>query len=54
MKSDEWKDTNLRFIQHYFGDMNKEKYEIIQLRDWINCNTIEDYKKILQLKIRKG
>lgn len=45
MKLCDWKDTNLRFIQNYFGNMSKEGYEIIQFSDWINCNTIEDFKK---------
>lgn len=38
--------TNLVIIQKYFGALKKEQYNIFNFSDWINCNTIDDYKKI--------
>ncbi|MCR5517961.1 MAG: hypothetical protein K6F17_05260 [Lachnospiraceae bacterium] len=38
-------DTNLRIIQNYL-DMGVEA-ELVALNRWTNCNTREDYKKIL-------
>ena len=46
LSQDEWKETNLNFIQQYFGNLDQEEYEIINLRKWVNCNTVDDYKKI--------
>lgn len=46
MVEDEWKETNLEFIQRYFKNLSSDEYEIINCPKWINCNTIEDYKKI--------
>lgn len=46
LTQDEWKQTNLNFIQQYFGGLNQAEYEIINLQKWVNCNTIDDYKKI--------
>jgi choline kinase len=36
------KGTNLEIIQNYF--LIDTKYAIIRFNDWINCNTIMDYK----------
>lgn len=42
----EWQGTNLVFIQNYFGVLSRNDYEIILCNEWINCNTLSDYKKI--------
>ena len=45
LTQEEWRQTNLNFIQQYFGGLNQGEYEIINLQKWINCNTIDDYDK---------
>lgn len=47
---EEWRQTNLNFIQQYFGGLNQDEYVIVSLDKWINCNTIEDFKKIEGLR----
>lgn len=42
----DWGGTNLTFIEKYFGNRNSNEYEIIKFNEWINCNTIEDWKRI--------
>lgn len=46
MASKEWQGTNLVFIQKYFQRLAKEKYINIQFKEWINCNTVDDFKRI--------
>ena len=46
MDEEEWKGTNLIFVEKYFRDIGSEKYELITLRHWINCNTLDDFNKI--------
>lgn len=38
--------TNLCIIQQYFGDMNRNQYELVEFKKWINCNTLGDFRKI--------
>lgn len=45
LSQEDWKQTNLRFIQQYFGGLGKEEYEIVTLQNWTNCNTVEDFEK---------
>lgn len=42
----EWQGTNLVFIQKYFQELSKKEYTNIQFREWINCNTVDDFKMI--------
>lgn len=46
MTLNEWKGTNLNFIQKYFMGIERDQCEAIRLDKWINCNTIDDYKMI--------
>lgn len=39
--------TNLRIIQNYIDSLKGDDFELIGLSQWTNCNTREDYKKIL-------
>ena len=39
--------TNLRIIQNYIDIAEDDQFELIELCNWTNCNTREDYKKIL-------
>ncbi len=41
-----WQGTNLVFIQEYFGGLEKDQYDMVTFRKWINCNTLSDYKSI--------
>lgn len=40
--------TNLRIIQNYIDSCDNEGFELIGLSRWTNCNTREDYRKILK------
>ncbi len=44
MNDFDWRTTNLVFIQKYFGGENK--FALIEIEKWLNCNTIEDFRKI--------
>lgn len=46
MSEKEWQGTNLVMIENYFKQVNVENYEMIRCKNWINCNTIEDFEKI--------
>lgn len=46
MGPDAWQGTNLVFIQNYFAQLAQSDYRAIELRDWINCNTISDFHRI--------
>ena len=42
-------DTNLGIIQKYFDLIkNKEDIELIGLKHWVNCNTRDDYRFIVE------
>lgn len=49
----DWIGTNLNFIQQYFGLLKKEEYEVVNLEKWVNCNTIDDFKRIAKLDTPK-
>ncbi|MEY8392180.1 licC domain protein [Lachnospiraceae bacterium] len=42
---EDWQKTNLVLIQKYFGNLGKGEYEVVAFQDWVNCNTISDYRK---------
>lgn len=48
MSEDSWKGTNLVFVENYFQALSGKEYEIINFNDWVNCNTVEDYRKTLR------
>ena len=39
--------TNLRIIQNYIDSCGSDGFELVSLSRWTNCNTREDYRKIL-------
>lgn len=41
----DWKGTNLVFIQRYFQGLEQNEYMHIQFQTWINCNTVNDFRK---------
>lgn len=41
---EEKKGTNLVIIQKYFEKLTEKQYIIFNFKEWINCNTINDYK----------
>lgn len=41
-----WQGTNLVMVEEYFRQIPIEDYEIILFKKWVNCNTIEDFRKI--------
>lgn len=47
---EKWKGTNLVLIQEYFGSLSKCEYEIVTFKKWVNCNTVFDYKKCIELR----
>lgn len=40
--------TNLRIIQNYIDSCEAKAFQLIGLSRWTNCNTREDYKKIIE------
>lgn len=42
----EQRGTNLELIQRYFGGLEKDEYEAVTFKKWINCNTVFDYRSI--------
>ena len=44
---EEKKGTNLAIIQRYVDMTDQEAFEVLPLIRWTNCNTREDYRKIL-------
>lgn len=46
MDEKEWQGTNLVFVEKYFRALKRDDYELITFRDWINCNTLDDYNRI--------
>lgn len=49
----QWRGTNLVVIQKYFGILSREQYEMVMFREWINCNTVSDYRRINQGDYRR-
>lgn len=45
MSEADWQTTNLVFIQKYFGEGYKN-FSLIEIKKWLNCNTVEDFYKI--------
>lgn len=43
---EQWRGTNLVLIQKYFGMLERSEYDIITFREWVNCNTVSDYRTI--------
>ena len=39
--------TNLRIIQNYIDSVGSDNFELICLERWTNCNTREDYRRLL-------
>lgn len=50
LTKEDWKQTNLTFIQQYFGGLAQSEYERIELKKWVNCNTIDDFEMIKGLE----
>ena len=50
MSLEEWGGTNLRFIQHYFDSKTFKDIHIVKFSEWINCNTVEDYYRIPEVR----
>ncbi|MBU5430983.1 hypothetical protein KQI22_13080 [Kineothrix sp. MSJ-39] len=50
MSDKEEKGTNLVIVQKYFETMKRKDYKLIRFEHWINCNTIEDFKRIAVLE----
>lgn len=46
LSAEAWRQTNLCFIQQYFGGLNREAYQVVALDTWINCNTVSDFERI--------
>lgn len=40
--------TNLEVIQRYFGILNETQYEMLNIKQWYNCNTVEDYREAVK------
>lgn len=49
LSNEEWKGTNLVFVEKFFSQLTFKEYEIISLENWINCNTVSDFRKTLDI-----
>lgn len=50
LTKEDWEQTNLTFIQRYFGGLDRSEYERIEVKKWVNCNTIGDFEMIKGLE----
>ena len=50
LTQEENKGTNLVLIQKYFDQVDSDKLQVIHFEKWINCNTVEDYRKYGEIK----
>lgn len=48
MGGSDWQGTNLAFVRRYFQGLRRDEYENIQFQRWINCNTVNDFRKSVQ------
>lgn len=46
MPLSEWEGTNLVFIEKYFNHAASENVSVIRFNDWVNCNTVDDFRRI--------
>lgn len=53
LTEEQWRQTNLCFIQQYFGELSRKEYEIVTFQKWINCNTIDDFESIERWNVQK-
>ena len=44
LTEEEWQGTNLVYVERYFKKV--ENRDIITFKEWINCNTVEDFRQI--------
>lgn len=44
----EARDTNLHLVERYFA--SSPSFSVMQVNDWVNCNTLEDYDAMLAIK----
>lgn len=44
LPEEQHKGTNLVLIQNYFDHLESKDYEIITMKVWFNCNTVNDYR----------
>lgn len=44
----DWQGTNLVFVQRYFQGLRQDAYENVRFRTWINCNTLNDFRKSIE------
>ena len=45
MSDQDWMGTNLVFIEKYFEKITAEEIAVIDFKEWMNCNTREDYAR---------
>ncbi len=50
LNQSELEGTNLIIVQKYFQILSKNDYDVIGFEKWINCNTVDDYRKTGDVK----
>lgn len=50
ISEEKWQGTNLVLIQEYFGGLRKHEYDVVMFKRWVNCNTVLDYKKCIEIR----
>lgn len=46
LPAEAWEGTNLAFIEAYFNSLKPADYKLVELKKWVNCNTVDDFHKI--------
>lgn len=44
----DWEGTNLVFVEKYFRQLATNEFQIIRFKDWINCNTVNDFRNMIK------
>jgi len=46
LSDEEKQGTNLTIIEKYFSSLSKDEYEVHYFDEWLNCNTVSDFRMI--------
>ncbi len=41
--------TNLEVVQGYFGNKQLTEMTVVKVMDWVNCNTVADYRRAINI-----
>lgn len=50
MPLEELSGTNLELVNNYFQERSLDEVQMVEFKEWINCNTIDDYRQAFVAK----